>query len=487
MSSEPRRLHPAGILVLAVDALRDAAVPMLVVAAVALAGGGLDADALRQALVLAVAGAVVAAIAGLVTWSTTTWFLTPETVRLRTGWLAKRAVDIPLTRVQSVDTVRGPIQRLFGVQGVDVQTAGGGKEGEIRLVALAAADVEALRVAVGARRPAALATEEAEEPVVVRRLGAGALLVAALTSGQVGVLVPVLAAAPQVADQLAGGDLEDAGREGVRLVPGDAGEWVLAAGALLGAAWLLAILGTIAAFAGFRVARRDDRLRIRRGLLARREATVTVPRVQAVLVVEGILRRPFGLAALRVEVAGYKAEAAAARTLFPLLRRRDVPEFLAAVLPEHAAGLDGLAPPPPRAWRRYVLPPALAGLALGTLLWAVLGGPAVPWPLALALPGAAAGVLARRAAGWRLEGGRLALRSRRLARVTVLAPAARLQQVSRSQSLLQRRARLADVTVAVGAGTRARVRHLDADVAAGIYAALRDPGRRPAGQGTRGP
>jgi putative membrane protein len=469
VTTAPRRLHRAGILVLAVDALRDAALPMLVVGVVAITGGGLDGDALIRALMFAAIGAVGASIAGAVTWSTTTWTLTGETVRLRTGVLSTKVVDIPLPRVQSVDTVRGPIQRLFGVQGVHVQTAGGGKEGEIKLVALTAADADELRAAVGATRPEAV---REEEPEIVRRLTPGALLVAALTSGQVGVLVPVLAALPQLVNELAGGDVGDAGRTGARLVPDTAAEWALAVAVLLGAAWLLAILGAIAAFSGFQVARHDARLRLRRGLVARRESTVAVPRVQAVLVVEGVLRRPFGLATLRVEVAGFRAEAAAAQTLFPLLRRRDVPAFLAELLPEHADELDGLAPPPPRAWRRYVLPPALAGLALGAALWIAIPG-AGPWPLLLALPGVAAGVLARRAAGWRLEGGRLAMRTRRLARITVLAPAARLQEVQRSQSLLQRRGRLADVAVAVGAGTRMRVRHLDEGVAAGAYDALR--------------
>jgi uncharacterized membrane protein YdbT with pleckstrin-like domain len=65
------------------------------------------------------------------------------------------------------------------------------------------------------------------------------------------------------------------------------------------------------------------------------------------------------------------------------------------------------------------------------------------------------------------------MRTRRLARITVLAPATRLQEVERSQSLLQRRGRLADIAVAVGAGTRVRVRHLDEGVAAGAYDALR--------------
>jgi len=57
----------------------------------------------------------------------------------------------------------------------------------------------------------------------------------------------------------------------------------------------------------------------------------------------------------------------------------------------------------------------------------------------------------------------------------VLAPVARLQQHGLRQTVLQRRARLADVTARVGAGTHGHVRHLDAAVAGAIFDALRDP------------
>ena len=197
-----------------------------------------------------------------------------------------------------------------------------------------------------------------------------------------------------------------------------------------------------------------------------------VARVQAVRVVEGWLRRPFGLAALRAEVAGYAREAAAAQTLFPLLRRAEVEPFLAALLPELADGIDRLDGAPRRALRRYVLPPALALLALGAAVCVALPD-AAPWPLLAVVPAAAYGASCWRAAGWRIEDGRLAVRFRRMARITVLAPAARLQEHGLRQNLLQRRAGLADIEVRVGAGTRGSVRHLDAGVAGHVFDALR--------------
>ena len=226
------------------------------------------------------------------------------------------------------------------------------------------------------------------------------------------------------------------------------------------------------AFAGFTIARDEDRLRVRRGLLARREATVPVARVQAVRVVEGVLRAPFGLATLRAEVAGYAREHAAAQTLFPLLRAPEVQPFLAELLPELADGIDGLHGAPRRALRRYVLPPAALLLALGVA--ACIAFPdALPWPLLAALPGVAYGAARWHAAGWRLEDRRLALRFRRLARTTVLTPVARLQQHGTRQTVLQRRARLADIEIRVGAATHGHVRHLDAPVAGRLFDGLR--------------
>jgi putative membrane protein len=282
-----------------------------------------------------------------------------------------------------------------------------------------------------------------------------ALLVTALTAGQLGVIVPALAVGAQIAQQA----LEEGeGRRAARALPDTMGEWLLAGGALLGAAWALSVIGAGVAFAGFAVARDGDRLRIRRGLLSRREATIPVARVRAVRVVEGVLRRPFGLATLQMEVTGYAEEAAVARTLFPLLRTRNVLGVLERLLPELADEPGGLARPPARAWRRYLLVPSVAALAVGAILVISLSS---PWPAAVFVVGVLYGQARWHAAGWRLRDGRLAVRSLRLARTTVLAPSSNRESHELAQSLLQRRARLADLRVDFGKKTAARIRHLD--------------------------
>jgi putative membrane protein len=403
---------------------------------------------------------------GLVTWYTTTYVASPEGIGLRSGLLSRRETFVRRSRVQALDVTQQPLQRLFGVVELEVQTAGGGKGGEIGLVAVAGDEAERLTRLLHPAQDEPQPDAPAPPAGPSRRLSGRRLVAAALTSGQLGLLVPAAAGAYQLASD-AGADPQDA----VALAPDGALGWGVLAVALLVAAWLVAAAAVVSAFAGFEVQREGERLRIRRGLLSRRSSTVPAARVQAVIVVEGLFRQPFGLAALRVEVAGYAAESPSARTLFPLLRRDEVEDFLAALLPELAGGDGALQPPPRRAARRYVLPPALLGLAAGIAAAVVLPG-TQPWPLAAALLGATLGALRYRAAGWRLAGGLLVVRRRRLARRTVIALARRRQRQSWTQSPLQRRARLADVEVAIGAGTEAEVRHLDAGVARGLWERL---------------
>jgi putative membrane protein len=452
-----RRLHRAGIAIYGAQALGNAAFPLLVILGLTLLGG--RGENLEQPLIYGAIGIGGSLLAGYVKWSTTRYGVSEQAIHHRTGWLKVSDTDVPLARVEALDVQQGPLQRLFGVQSVYVQTGGGGKGGEIVLPALAPADVRALRERVGI--PTA-----AQDPGQRLRLGMGALLVTALTAGQLGIVVPVLAGGFQVLQQV----LEDeGGRKAVRALPDSPGRWIAIAAALLGAAWALSVLGSIVAFAGFTATRDGDRLRIRRGLIARREATIPVARVRAVRVVEGILRRPFGLAALHVEVTGYAEEPSAARTLFPLVRARAARGALEALLPELADDLGPLERPPSRARRRYQLIPSLAGLGVGAAAALLLRS---PWPLLALAAGLAYGRARWRAAGWRLRDGRLAVRSLRMARTTVLAPARNRESHTLAQSVLQRRARLADLHVDFGRKTAASIRHLDLGEAADAWESL---------------
>ena len=62
------------------------------------------------------------------------WEIGPQAVYTRSGWLVQERRIAPISRVQTVDTHRGPIDRLFGLADVTVTTAS--SAGAVRIVAL---------------------------------------------------------------------------------------------------------------------------------------------------------------------------------------------------------------------------------------------------------------------------------------------------------------------------------------------------------------
>jgi uncharacterized protein len=62
------------------------------------------------------------------------WEIGPQAVYTRSGWLVQERRIAPISRVQTVDTQRGPLDRLFGLANVTVTTAS--SAGAVRIVAL---------------------------------------------------------------------------------------------------------------------------------------------------------------------------------------------------------------------------------------------------------------------------------------------------------------------------------------------------------------
>ncbi|WP_157546147.1 PH domain-containing protein [Mycobacterium sp. IS-1742] len=62
------------------------------------------------------------------------WAVDTRAVYTRTGWLVQERRIAPISRVQTVDTQRGPLDRLFGLASVTVTTAS--TAGAVRIVAL---------------------------------------------------------------------------------------------------------------------------------------------------------------------------------------------------------------------------------------------------------------------------------------------------------------------------------------------------------------
>ena len=458
MLSEPQRLHPYTVLFDAVATARAFVVPALFGGVSA--GGGEVESVLTWTLALLSVPAILLAVARYFSFR---YRLTGDELIIDSGVLSRQRRVIPLARIQNIDVRESPLQRLCGVVELRVETAGSG-ETEAALRVLDRAHAESLRVALLAGRRAALVgggvgvqTEETEPVRELARLSTQDLIVAGATASEAGIVAAALGGALQVLDDLRI-DVPDFLPDPERIAELSGGDIVVAVAgivlAVLLIGWLSSILGALITYHGFTLEQTSSELRKRYGLLSRRESVVPLERVQAVRVEESWIRRPFRLAALKVETAGgapQERRRGGAEAFLPIARAADVQRLVEAVL----GGLDydGLVflPAHPRARRRaFVRYTIVFGLAAVALTF-VVEPRWLPFLPVLPVAWLAAGRYYRNL-GYALAPGFVVTRAGLLDRITWIVPDRRIQTVHLVQSPFQRRHGLADVVVDTAAG-----------------------------------
>ena len=109
MSSEPRHLHPAAMLIDAIKTIRRWVSAFVIPGIAVLASRGFSMQTIVLIVLGALVAAVLAAVWGFLSWRATTYEVFGGAFHLRRGVIQKNERTIPLEHVQSVDTVQGSI------------------------------------------------------------------------------------------------------------------------------------------------------------------------------------------------------------------------------------------------------------------------------------------------------------------------------------------------------------------------------------------
>ncbi|NGM14375.1 PH domain-containing protein [Verrucosispora sp. CWR15] len=318
--------------------------------------------------------ALGASVLAVVSWYNTGYQVVGRELRIHEGLLWRRSRAIPLERLQAVEVVRPLLAQLTGLAELRLEVVGGGKT-EAPLAYLSLAEAAALRqrlltlaghssgtVPAAQAQPVPAGAEPPAQPGrPLHAVSNRDLLISQLLTPQA-FLLPfgVAFVATQFLSE---------------------GSWSF-----------IAVASTLTAMAGvllqpvrrvlddwrFQLARDDDRLRIRNGLLETRSQTVPLHRVQTVRVTWPLLWRMKGWLRLRLEVAGYAAGEADERNrpdrLLPVGDQPTGEMIVAEVLPGVALASLPLRPPPARA--RWVNPLSrqVLGAGLTEQVFAVRSG-----------------------------------------------------------------------------------------------------------------
>ena len=403
--TQPRRTNPLSPLVQAAPALPAAA--LFIVGP----GAGLVGRSGVPVVLVALAGAVLGyaafvAVAWLSWWRRTFWIDDDGDLRMDSGLLQRSARRLQLSRLQSVDVVAPFLARLAGLVEVRVEVAGAG-DSRIVLRYLTRPEADDLRGRI-LELARGETTEEDEPSTPLAAVPPGRLLA--------GLLLRSVTAALLLATILL--------LVVTSLTQGPAGiVLVLVTGGLP----ILSVVTEFLANYGFRVARTQDGLRIRRGLLSTQSRTVPPDRVHAVSIVSPLLWRRWDWVRVTVTIAGVQGDEVRPDVLIPVAPRDEALRLIAEVLPDvDVSALSFESAPRAARWR-------------SPFAWRSLACALTPQVIAT-------------------RSGRITLR-------TSIAPHARVQSVRVTQGPWERSLGLASLHADIAPGPVEVVgRHLSADV-----------------------
>ena len=139
---EPKRQHPLGVLILSVQflwKLGQQAWPMLIGLSISIGDNFWQNAILASIASLALAGAYA-----LLYYWRFKYSVEERVLIVEKGIFHRERLQVPFERIQTIQLFQGPIQQLFGLTGLRVDTAGSSGS-EIKLVAISRASGEALQ------------------------------------------------------------------------------------------------------------------------------------------------------------------------------------------------------------------------------------------------------------------------------------------------------------------------------------------------------
>lgn len=455
MMSKRKRLHPVAIFLLFFTALKELLFPMI--AAFIFGRGAAPLD-IPFTTYYIIGGFLVLGLYGYLKWLTFTYEFDDQHLKIRQGIFLKKHRYIRKERIYSINITAGVLQRLFHLVTVKVETAGGGKEPEVSLTAVTKQDAVYLKKHLLISRseeevkvddvevddvdkvdnkpiPPLLSTESEFRSRHVWKLSNHHLLITALTSSSVGfVLLAMLALLPQlqvwIPDELITNTFGFLFQSSFIFL-------MTLLIIIVFISWLISIIGTLIKYGNFAIVKKGDEIEITRGILEKRQLTLSLTRITAIRVVESVLRQPFGLATVYVESAGGGSKDEQLSTiLFPIVREKQLLAQLKKIVPEYVFE-QPIEPLPKRARKRYIfrklIPAVIIAAPLSYFVPYGSVGAIIVLGLALFL-----GYLQYRNAGIGKNSRFLWISYRTISKTLIIIPKQRIQALEARQSFIQR-------------------------------------------------
>lgn len=391
-------------------------------------------------------------VMGIAGWWRFLYRIEEGELQIKSGIFVRKNLFLTKDRIQVIDISSGVIQRMFGLVKVDIQTAGStSRAASLEAVTkVKAKEINRILRDNGSDQIQEAELKEHQKKRKIFSLPAKDLIIAASTSGRFGIALSILGTLfSQIEPVIRESEMFEYFFE---MLPSQTDTFLIISILLIFVvvAWLISFFSTLFMYGDFKVEVKEDELIISRGIFEKKRITVPYKRIQAIYVNEGLLRQPLGFGSVHLESAGYGDDKGTGSImLFPLISHNKISKLLHEILPSYDVRMNGFGPPV-RAARRYIFRSAfLLTVITAGIYWVLFP---TNWIWLLPILSIGWGWLKYKDAAVAWDENALILRNRNLSKTTSIVKRDRIQDVSVSESWIQRYRNLCTLQVYVASG-----------------------------------
>ncbi|WP_379971273.1 PH domain-containing protein [Ectobacillus sp. sgz5001026] len=372
-------------------------------------------------------------IVATINWYFTIFRIEQDGLFVKKGVFTKKETFIQHDRVQSVSTHATLLHQFFHIEQVIVETAGG-KVPEIDLYGVPVQDVsEIVMILKGSERR--VHQEESKYTERTYHLTKKEMLLAGITSGQIGILFTILMGLwSQVNDWIPASYSQFIQNQAAHL---SFYLWIMLAFVFLIISWVAATIQFIITYYGFRIVSSDNKLYIANGLLNKKNVTLPQKKIQGITIEEGVLRGLFGFASIKAEaVVSMKDSKVHTILLHPFISKKKIPAFLQYVVPQY--NLQPIEEKAPRhSLKRFLFVKVVLAFLIASIV--TIWNPILFPIFLLVILALWQGYACYRSAGFTIYEKQITLSYRKLAAYKTIILRKHIQSIGTEQTIFQKR------------------------------------------------
>lgn len=326
MTSNPQRMHPISLLMFVYESIKKMAFPLIVV----LFGIGRSLPLVW--IVAAIVGLIVLIVAlNLLSYLMFTYQILDDEIIIKSGVFVKKVNHVPYDRIQNVTTNQWFFLKPFGLEELEIETAGQSEKAEVALKAVP----DSLKKEINQLRNNDTVTVNSDRPQEnIYTIAWCDLLKFSLTSPAFfSALLAVVAVYGKIKDVINDDLYQNVTSQMTHL-----GVLFITVSVLLILAvfYLISTLILISKYYHFQLVERNGQLEMTRGLFQSIKTSISMKRIQAVVIKQPLLRSFLKIATIQLVIVSNSTEGDTEKdiVIMPVIATNRIEKFLKQFLPQ---------------------------------------------------------------------------------------------------------------------------------------------------------